>query len=174
MTSIVQMGKKVLRATAAYIEPKDITSEEIQGVISRMNIALATQNDGVAIAAPQIGESYRIFTVAPFIFDEPEKASLVYINPEIIEYSKKTKWLHEGCLSCRWKVGDVERSVTVTVQAYDEFGNEFTESGDGLLAHIFQHEIDHLDGILFVDKARKLRNMTQEEIDEVLNGESND
>ena len=169
MNGIVQMGKKVLRETATYIEPIDITSEKIQKIIANMNTILATQNDGVAIAAPQIGESYRIFTIAPFVFDKPKEAQLVYINPEIIKASKKTKWKHEGCLSCRWQVGDVQRHVEVTLRAYDKQGNQFTESANGLLAHIFQHEIDHLDGILFLDKARTLRNMTQEEIDEVLN-----
>ena len=168
--SIVQMGKKVLRQHAPHIPVEKISSKEIQNVITRMKKALATQNDGVALAAPQIGESYRIFVVAPFIFDKPENEHLVYINPEIIEQSKKTKMLHEGCLSCRWKVGDVERSLTTTVKAYDEHGNEFIQSADKLLAHIHQHEIDHLDGILFIDKAENLRDMTQEEIDEVLHG----
>ena len=170
MKDIVQMGKKVLREKAHYIDPVDIPSEKIQSIIRNMNDALATQNDGVAIAAPQIGESYRIFTVADFIFDDPTNQHLVYINPEIIELSEKKKWLHEGCLSCRWKVGDVERSVTATIVAYDENGEKFTETADGLLAHIFQHETDHLNGILFVYKANKLRDMTQEEIDEVVNG----
>ena len=164
------MGKKVLRQHAPHIPVEKISSKEIQNVITRMKKALATQNDGVALAAPQIGESYRIFVVAPFIFDKPENEHLVYINPEIIEQSKKTKMLHEGCLSCRWKVGDVERSLTTTVKAYDEHGNEFIQSADKLLAHIHQHEIDHLDGILFIDKAENLRDMTQEEIDEVLHG----
>ena len=60
--------------------------------------------------------------------------------------------MHEGCLSVRWKVGDVERHTSVTVEAYDEHGNKFTQSGDKLLAHIMQHEIDHLDGCLYVDR----------------------
>lgn len=166
---IVQMDNPVLRAEAKRIEPSEITSEKIQNIISDMHQSLATQNDGVAIAAPQIGESYQIFTVAPFIFENPKHEHLVYINPEIINVSKKSKLKHEGCLSCRWKVGDVERNLEATVRAYDEYGNEFTQSADGLLAHIFQHEIDHLHGILFIDKAENLRDMTQEEINEVLN-----
>jgi len=68
-------------------------------------------------------------------------------------------------------VGDVERALEATVRAYDEHGNEFTQSADKLLAHIFQHEIDHLHGILFIDKAENLRDMTQEEIDDVIHGE---
>lgn len=163
------MGDEVLRAKAQYVKPSDITSPKIQDLIQEMHTSLATQNDGVAIAAPQIGESYQIFTVAPFIFEEPEKEHLVYINPVIIEQSKKKKWMHEGCLSCRWKVGEVERSKEATVEAYDEHGNKFIQSADKLLAHIFQHEIDHLHGVLFIDKAQKLRDMSQEEIDDVMN-----
>jgi len=170
MKNIVQMGNKILRLKAAYIKPLEISSPKIQNLIQEMKRVLATQNDGVAIAAPQIGESYQIFIVAPFIFEEPEKEYLVYINPVIASRSKKTKWMHEGCLSCRWKVGEVERSTSATVKAYDEFGNRFTQSADKLLAHIFQHEIDHLHGILFIDNAQKLRDMTQEEIDDVING----
>lgn len=170
MKDIVQMGDKVLRAKAQYIKALEISTQEIQGIISEMKESLATQHDGVAIAAPQIGYSYQIFVIAPFIFEEPEKEHLVYINPVITHHSKKTKWMHEGCLSCRWKVGEVERSIEATVEAYDEHGNKFTESADGLLAHIFQHEIDHLHGTLFIDKARKLRDMSQEEIDDVTNG----
>lgn len=170
MKKIVQMDNPVLHQEAQRIEPTDITSPKIQSLIADMHQSLATQNDGVALAAPQIGASYQIFVVAPFIFEEPEKEHLVYINPVITHSSKKTKMLHEGCLSCRWKVGDVERLVETTVEAYDEQGNKFTESADGLLAHIYQHEIDHLHGILFVDKAKNLRDMTQDEIDEVLSG----
>lgn len=169
MKDIVQMGNKVLRMKAEFIEPTEISSDTIQKIITEMHESLATQNDGVAIAAPQIGYSYQIFTVAPFLFEEPENEHLVYINPVIIEHSKKIKWMHEGCLSCRWKVGEVERALEATVEAYDEHGNKFTESADGLLAHIFQHEIDHLHGTLFIDKARKLRDMSQKEINEVIN-----
>jgi peptide deformylase len=170
MKDIVQMNHKVLHTVSQYVKTSDITSKKIQSIIQRMNDSLKTQNDGVAIAAPQIGESYQIFTVAPFVFEEPEKEKLVYINPVITKLSKTTKWMHEGCLSCRWKVGEVKRSVTTMVEAYDQQGKKFVQRADGLLAHIHQHEIDHLHGILFVDKARKLRDMSQEEIDDVLQG----
>jgi len=168
MNDIIQNGNPVLRTTATPIGPDEITSEKIQGIIERMNTALSTQKDGVAIAAPQIGESYRIFTVAPFVFESPSEEQLVFINPVIVKHSKKTKWLHEGCLSCRWQVGEVKRSLEVTIEAYDQHGNYHSRSADGLLAHIFQHETDHLDGILFLDKARKLRDMDDEEIAEAM------
>lgn len=166
---ITQMNTHpVLREIAQEVPVEQIATEKFQSIINDMHESLATQNDGVAIAAPQIGESYRIFTIAPFIFDQPNKEHLVYINPTITKHSKKSKMMHEGCLSCRWKVGEVQRSVEVSIEAYDERGQKFIESGDGLLGHIFQHETDHLDGILFIDKAENLRDMSQDEIDEVL------
>ena len=166
---IVQNGHVALRTTATSINEAEFNSTELQSILSDMHESLATQNDGVALAAPQLGITKRIFVVAPFIFDEPEHEQLVYINPTITHQSKKTKWKHEGCLSCRWQVGDVERHLETTVTAFDTDGNMFTRTGDGLLAHIFQHETDHLDGILFVDKARDLRDMTAAEIAEVEN-----
>ena len=167
MKDIVQQGDPVLRQVAHYVEPQNISSDEISSVIANMHAALATQKDGVALAAPQIGESLQIFVVSPTIFKHPKGQNLVYINPEIIEHSPQKKWLEEGCLSCRWKVGQVERSLKVSVRAYNEEGELFEEFAEDLLAHIFQHEIDHLHGTLFVDKARNLRDMTEEEIKEV-------
>jgi peptide deformylase len=132
-----------------------------------MKKALATQGDGVAIAAPQIGVSLRIFVVAGKVFHpvwqadgilpEGEKVEdLVYINPVITKLSKTKRWMHEGCLSVRPLWGEVERSINATVTAYDEHGHKFTRGAGGLLAHIFQHETDHLNGILFIDNARNV------------------
>ena len=169
MKQIVQQGNSVLRELAQYIEPSNITSSETQKLIAEMHASLTTQKDGVALAAPQIGESFQVFVVSPIVFDNPKDHSLVYINPEIISLSSDTKWLEEGCLSCRWKIGQVERSLTTTIRAYDEKGVQFEETAEGLLAHIFQHETDHLHGTLFIDKARNLRDMTEEEIQEAKN-----
>lgn len=166
---IVQEGHPALHQVADYIDPEKITSPEIQTILTNMKDSLKTQKDGVALAAPQIGITKQIFVVAPFIFDEPTSEHLIYINPEITFNSKKSKWKQEGCLSCRWKVGEVDRALETNITAFDEQGNKFTESADGLLAHIFQHETDHLHGILFTEKARKLRDMEQNEIDEIEN-----
>ncbi len=167
MKEIVQRGNPVLRDVAGYVAPEEISSDALQNIISEMQASLKTQKDGVALAAPQIGISKQIFVIAPFIFKHPEMEHLVYINPEIIATSKKTKLMHEGCLSCRWTVGEVERHLEATVRAYDEHGNQFTEKADGLLAHIFQHETDHLHGILFIDKGENLREMSDAEIKEI-------
>lgn len=168
MVDIVQNGNPVLRAKAKPVKISDITTPKIQGVLRKMRSALSSQNDGVAIAAPQIGISLRIFVVSGKIFDPTFKRGiggsedkklypdLVFINPEFVKKSKKTAWLHEGCLSVRWLYGEVKRSVNATVRAYDEQGKPFQRGGGGLLAHIFQHETDHLDGTLFIDKAENI------------------
>lgn len=166
---IVQQMHPALRKKAEFIPTNSIASLEIQNILKDMHGSLKTQRDGVALAAPQIGIEKQIFVVAPFIFEKPEQEHLVYINPIITHQSKKTEWKKEGCLSCRWKEGEVERHLETTITAYDENGNQFTQTVDGLLAHIFQHETDHLEGILFLDKARNIRDMTDEEIAEIQN-----
>lgn len=169
MPTIIQKENPILRAIAAEVPIKDIGNAKIQKVLRDMKKSLATQPDGVAIAAPQIGVSLRIFVVSGKIFEEswqrgtglPEgtpvqSPDLVFINPVITKLSKKKRWMHEGCLSVRPLWGEVERSVNATVTAYDETGTKFTRGAGGLLAHIFQHETDHLDGTLFIDRARNV------------------
>ena len=169
MRDIVQTGDPVLRAVAESVPLEAITSPEITAVIREMKDALTAQEDGVAIAAPQIGISKRIFIVSRRVFlmdrdgnwvrpkeDLKNFEDVVFINPVILNVSKKREWLPEGCLSVRWKYGKVERASKATVRAYDEHGNEFTRNGSGLWAQIFQHEIDHLDGLLFIDKAKNV------------------
>lgn len=182
MPKIVQNGDPVLRKKAKAVLVSKITSTEIRDIIAAMKKALATQKDGVAIAAPQIGVSLRIFVVAGKIFEkdfergidvkktsskkvgtETKNPDLVFINPEIIKLSKKTSWLPEGCLSVRPLYGEVKRSLNATISAYDETGKKITRGAGGLLAHIFQHETDHLNGVLFIDKARNVHEQIHEE-----------
>jgi peptide deformylase len=113
----------------------------------------------------------RIFIVAGQIIDHvnnyhgdhvsPDK---VFINPEIIKASKVKKSMRgEGCLSVRFTYGTTKRFDKATVKALDEQGKEFIMDGSGLLAQIFQHEIDHLNGILFIDHAHDIREMSDDE-----------
>jgi peptide deformylase len=175
MSKIIQDGHKTLRMKAKRVLVKDIKSKEIQNTIAKMKQALATQGDGVALAAPQIGASLRIFIVAGKIFDDAfirgknlpkdyisQHKDLVFINPEFTKLSKKTEWMKEGCLSVRPLYGEVKRSLNATVRAYNENGELFERGAGGLLAHIYQHEIDHLEGILFIDKARHVHASTPE------------
>lgn len=161
MTTIVQEPDEVLRKEALPVVASMIGTPEFIKIIDRMKAALSKEEDGVAIAAPQIGESLRIFVVSKRASKKFED-DIVFINPEIIRIGKQKEELSEGCLSVRWKYGLVKRATTATVRAKNMEGNEFVASGRGLLAQIFQHEIDHLDGILFIDKARNIEDMPPE------------
>lgn len=170
---IVTRDTPVLRKVAEEVPVSDITGPEIQRVIRDMQDTLTACEDGLAIAAPQIGESVRIFVVAGRFFppksdgDRTESVTpgpdMVFINPTIIKTSTKKKPLEEGCLSVRWLYGDIERFDKVTVSAYDEAGRKFTRGASGLLAQVFQHETDHLNGVLFIDAATNVREILPED-----------
>lgn len=176
MVKIIQKDNKILRNTSKEVPLNDISSKKIQKIIKDMKEALASQDDGVAIAAPQIGENLRIFVVSGKIFSFLEDVStnkqekkvkvnhkdLVFINPVIVKLSKKKMKVEEGCLSVRYLYGLVNRSHKATIKAYDENGNLFTKGASGLLSQIFQHETDHLNGVLFIDKAENIEDIPPE------------
>lgn len=160
---IVKRNHKTLRLKAKEVPHKEITSKKIQGYIAAMKAALETQEDGAALAAPQIALPLRIFVISERLFgDNPESdyaskdPHFVFINPTLTNLSRKKKLMDEGCLSVREQYGTVQRHERATVEAYDEHGKPFSRGASDLLAQVFQHEIDHLDGILFVDKAKEL------------------
>jgi len=153
----------VLRKKAKEVPIQEIPEPKIQTIIKNMKEALKSQHDGVAIAAPQIGEALRIFVVSGRIFENSDHKDLVFINPKIINLSKETEEMEEGCLSVRWLYGKVKRHSKASVEAYDEKGTRFVRGGSDLLAQIFQHEIDHLDGVLFIDKAKDVKEYEPEE-----------
>jgi peptide deformylase len=173
MVEIIQNGNKTLRQIAKKVSVSEIIKPDIQKILNDMSEALDSQNDGVAIAAPQIDISLRIFVVSGKIFDKEfmngsnnfmdikNHPNLFFINPVIIKISKDKKIMDEGCLSIRPIYGKVRRATRVTIEAYNEKGKKFKMEGTGLLAHIFQHEIDHLEGILFIDKAKDMREILQ-------------
>ncbi len=113
---------------------------------------------GVGLAAPQVDESIRLIVVEFGDEENEETPPKLYViaNPEITRSSQDTLVGTEGCLSIPGIQGDVERFVTVTVKGLNRQGRPMTVKAKGWLARIFQHEIDHLDGILFVDRAEKL------------------
>ncbi len=174
MTKIIQNGHPTLRKHAQSVPIKEIVSPKIKKVLNDMKKALAGEDDGVAIAAPQINVSLRIFVVAGKVFEESflrgentpfikKPEDKVFINPKLIKISRDKKLLSEGCLSVRPLYGKVRRATRATVEAYDENGHKFTMDASSLLAHIFQHETDHLDGILFIDKAKDVHEATPDE-----------
>lgn len=154
-----------LRMISREIKKEEFNSVYLRDVVMSMKESLARESDGVAIAAPQIAIPLRLFVVALSSYEDTTKHKpLVFINPKIIKRSKKTAIMQEGCLSVRWVYGKTKRSVACTIEAYDEDGNKFSYGGQGLLAHIFQHETDHLDGVLFTDHGFDFEEYTEEEI----------
>jgi len=159
---IVTKGNKTLITPTEELSIEEIESVGLQELILNMHDTLEESKNGVALAAPQVEASKRIFIVAPFVYDMEEnletEIQTVFINPKIIWRSNDKKRMEEGCLSIPGVTGFVKRSTRVTVEAQDRKGERFKIDGRGLLAQIFQHEIDHLDGILFDTKATDLRN----------------
>lgn len=123
----------------------DVITDETVALLDNLYETMVA-NDGIGIAAPQVGKNKRIAVVE---VDEGDKFEL--INPEIIE-AKGESIDVEGCLSIPHVYGTVKRADEVTVRYYDREGEEIEVTAFGYLARAFQHEIDHLDGVLFVEK----------------------
>ena len=170
MTSIIQKENPTLRKVAQAVSEKEIGSTKLRKILDRMISALEGEEDGVAIAAPQIDQSLRIFIISHKVFDiikkykDKEIKDMIFINPKIIKLSKDKEMVEEGCLSVRYLYGKVLRSKRATVEATDEYGNHFTMGASGLLAQIFQHETDHLDGKLFIDTAEGVEEVIPEHV----------
>jgi peptide deformylase len=169
MKPILDRHEKVLRDIAKEVPLSDISTPKIQKILSDMKEALASQDDGIAIAAPQIGVSLRIFVVSGKVMNivkgDDESVpypDMVFINPVITKLSKEKKAMEEGCLSVRYLYGKVRRSTKASIEAYDEQGNFFKKGVSGLMAQVFQHETDHLNGILFIDTATELEEIEPE------------
>ncbi len=169
MKEIVQDGALVLRETAEPVPEELFGTAELAQIIADMTEALDYELEGVALAAPQIGVPYRIFIVRkdrtlppPNVVEgapvpPPPPADVeIYINPEIVKTSRKRARMDEGCLSVRGIYGTTKRHERATVRAQRMDGTRFEKSGGGIMAQIFEHEIDHLNGILFIDHAEHL------------------
>lgn len=167
---IVQKDNKILREIAKEVAVKDIGSKKIKNILKKLAEALAEKREGVAIAASQIGEPLKIFIIDGNVWKLKEKIiehkeelskkqPIVFINPVIKKISKKKQMVYEGCLSVERVYGTLKRSEKLTVEALDENGKKFVVGAAGLLAQIIQHEMDHLGGILFTDKAIKLEKL---------------
>lgn len=126
--------------------------DKIKGLIEKMRIIMK-RNDGVGLAANQIGENLRIAVI------EYDNKSYVLIDPKIIKYSKKMELGEEGCLSVPGYIGLVPRAKKIVVEAVDENNKEIKLKAKDMLARIIQHEVDHLDGILFIDRAKEVYNI---------------
>ncbi len=173
MKEIVQDGAAVLREMAQTVPEEMFGTPELAQIIADMKDALDPEVEGVALAAPQIDVPYRIFIVRKdrTLPTPPNGKSApapttpihdVYINPEIVKTSRRRALVDEGCLSVRGIYGTTKRHERVTVRARNQDGSRFERGAGGLVAQIFEHEIDHLNGTLFTDHAEHLVEITHE------------
>ncbi|MFZ3079344.1 MAG: peptide deformylase [Bellilinea sp.] len=162
LREIVTVPNDVLRRKAHKVTEFD---KELQKTIDDM-VETMREAPGVGLAAPQVGLLDRLVVVEYEEDDEKEdspKKLYVVVNPEIISASEETELGIEGCLSVPGLVGEVERSLEVVVRGQNRRGQPVKIKADGWLARIFQHEIDHLDGILYTDRATKVWKPAPEE-----------
>jgi len=155
---IVTVGHPVLRERAREVTPEELASPEVQRLIDDM-IETMRAAGGAGLAANQIGELLRIAVVEvapdhPRYPYKPPVPLTVMVNPVIEPLDAETERINEGCLSVPDLRGEVERHVRVRVRRLDRDGAEHEETRLGLTAGTFQHELDHLDGVLFLDRVR--------------------
>jgi peptide deformylase len=137
-------------------EPVEEIDDAIRELASDM-LEVIYDEPGIGLAAPQVGEAIRLIVVDTEWTEEgAERRPLVLVNPEILERDGAITWT-EGCLSVPDFQSEVERSQKVRVRGLDLDGNEVIEEAEDLRAVCFQHEIDHLDGILFIDRISRLK-----------------
>lgn len=171
---IVAYGDPVLREECEEIKEYNA---DIKTLIDDM-FETMYESEGVGLAAPQIGKSLRLFVVdaSPFSDEEPELEDFkqVFINPEIVSESGKKWSFTEGCLSIPGVREAVSRKETIVVNYLDENFEEVEEEFSGLAARVIQHEYDHIEGVLFIDKINPLKKkMIKRKLQDLLKGISN-
>ena len=156
---IVAFGAPILRKKCVDITPE---YPELETLLANMWETMY-EASGVGLAAPQINKAIRLFLIdtSPFVEDEEETEEVIvkktFINARIIE-EKGEEWdFNEGCLSIPDVREDVSRKSTITIEYFDENFKKHTDIYNGLTARVIQHEYDHVDGILFIDKISALR-----------------
>jgi len=143
MLDIVKYGEPVLTQPAREVNEFNLDLEKL---VFEMHDAMV-RDHGMGLAAPQVGVSLRVFIVG--IDGEPLR---VFINPKITAASEETSEYEEGCLSFPGLYFNVTRPAAVDIEAVDVRGRPFKLNADGILARVIQHEYDHLDGVLFIDR----------------------
>ena len=154
-----QFGNPVLRQTTKQLTKDEILSPKIQNLIANMQHTLLVKKYGVGLAAPQVGQSVALTVLG--IKPTPTRPNLqtldmVVINPEIVQLIGTKKPMWEGCISFgdtkNFPYAQVPRYEHIKLKWQDEHGIHHEQDFEGLTAHVLQHEIDHLNGILFVDR----------------------
>ena len=156
MLKIYKLGEEVLRQNCEEVKPEEI-NDELRTLIKEMFLTMDEAN-GVGLAAPQVGIAKRFFVVMA-----DDDVRRVFINPVITKTSSELSEYEEGCLSIPGVYETIVRPKAVTISALDMNGKPFTIDAEGLLARIVQHESDHLDGVLYIDRGdEEFKNKTIE------------
>ena len=163
LLEIAELGNPVLRQQSLAVE--DVRSEHIQKLIDDLITTVGNAN-GVGIAAPQVAESCRLFIVAsrpnPRYPNAPTMEPTAIINPQFLAYSDETSKGWEGCLSIPGIRGFVPRYQAIEVEYTDRNGKLQKQELTDFVARIFQHEYDHLDGVVFLDRLESTRDIMTE------------
>jgi len=153
--SIIINPDPILRKKSQPIKISDINSSEFKNLCDDMSLTMR-KKDGVGLAAPQIGKNIRMIVV------NSKDGTKCLINPKIIKKSWRKEWGEEGCLSVPGTFGEVNRCKSVICEYFNPQGEELVINARGLMARVLQHEIDHLDGVLFIDKAKNIKQIKNE------------
>ncbi len=159
---VARMGHPVLRQKAQPIDPEQITGPEIQRLIRDM-LETMVEYSGVGLAAPQVHVPLRLVICGGEETAEGRMKMRVLINPVINATTTETMGMYEGCLSIPGLRGYVERPDAIEVEAYNQKGERVKAELSGFPAVVVQHECDHLDGVLFVDRLKDTRMLAYEE-----------
>lgn len=149
---IITDGHPTLRKIAKKVDPKELADPLFQQLIDDMFETMYAA-PGVGLAAPQVNVSKRLFVMD--VQDDEHEAAVV-VNPKIESIEDEVE-MTEGCLSVPGYVGDITRYRRVAISGLDRFGHKIRLEGEGLFAQCLQHEIDHLNGVLYIDKAKNVR-----------------
>jgi len=160
---VARMGHPVLRQKCKPIDPAAITGPAVQGLIRDMFETMVEYN-GVGLAAPQVHQPVRMLIAGGEADDEGKPTFRILINPEVeVVAGAERLGMYEGCLSIPRMRGWVERPSAVKVKAYDEQGQRREFALEGFPAVVIQHECDHLDGVLYVDRIEDMTRFAFEE-----------
>jgi peptide deformylase len=160
---IVFEPNPILHKRSQDVDPKTITGKEMQKFIKDM-VETMYAKDGVGLAAVQVGVSKQVCVIAKEYNELSKRKCLTLINPTWVKLSTKTAWDEEGCLSVPGIYGQVKRYTKIKVKAFDEHGKPLEFIAEDFFARIVQHEADHLNGTLFIEKAKDLHKIDKNQI----------
>jgi len=139
----------VLREKSRELKSEELQKEEIKQLVLDMEKTMI-EKDGIGLAAPQVGHNIRVVVI------NTDDGSIVLVNPRILRKSFRQEIMEEGCLSLPEIFGLVKRPQKVRVIAFDKTGKKMKFKASGMFARVIQHEVDHLDGVLFIDKVKEI------------------